>query len=208
MDIWVLVLALVTAYLIPGPDMLLILQVGANQGRCQALATAAGFAIARMAHVALAGAGLAALLKTAPWAYGIVRIVGATYLVWLGIKIWRAPSLLPERSDGTGVVQQSWQSALWQGGMISFANPKALLFCSVLLPQFIDPAGRVAAQFVVLGAVLTVTGLLFDLLYGCAGVFLGQWLARSVRAQIVQRWLCAGVLIGFGARLALVGQLQ
>ncbi|MEQ9507557.1 MAG: LysE family transporter, partial [Alloalcanivorax xenomutans] len=78
--------ALVVAYLVPGPDLVLVLETASVRGRAQGLATAAGLAVARGAHVVMAAAGLAALLKTSPWVFELVRWIGVLYLVWLGIR--------------------------------------------------------------------------------------------------------------------------
>lgn len=197
--------ALAVAYLVPGPDMVLVLQTGAVRGRTAALLTAAGLALSRGAHVALAALGLAALLQAAPVLFEGVRLAGAAYLVWLGIAILRAPSLLPPDAGGA-VAAPSAMAAVMRGLVTNLFNPKALLFCSVLLPQFIDTgAGNVPAQFTVLGLVLVALGAVFDVLYACAGGALGRWLARHPAALAAQRWIFALLLIGFAARLAWVG---
>ncbi|MFC3127208.1 LysE family translocator [Pseudoroseomonas globiformis] len=195
--------ALAVAYLIPGPDMVLILQTGALQERRQALATAAGFALARALHVALAALGLAALLRTAPMVFETVRMCGAAYLVWLGIAILRSRSSAPDADMEERTRSSSARSAAVRGLLTNLLNPKALLFCSVLLPQFIQPEqGAIAGQFLLLGTILVCVGLAFDLLYAGAGSFLGRWIARHPIVQIIQRWTFATLLIGFGLRLA------
>jgi threonine/homoserine/homoserine lactone efflux protein len=91
--------------------------------------------------------------------------------------------------------------------LTNITNPKALLFCSVLLPQFVHAdAGNVGGQFLLLGVVLVAIGLLFDVLYAMAGVALGYWIEGHPVVQTVQRWTFAAMLIGFGARLAVVGR--
>ncbi|QJP16471.1 LysE family translocator [Starkeya sp. ORNL1] len=203
-ELWIFIGALAVAYLVPGPDMILLLQTGASQGRARALATAIGLAAARAAHVALAGLGLAALLRTAPVAFDIVRVAGAAYLIWLGIGILRAPSLLPDESGGPADRPRSHASAVMRGLLTNLLNPKALLFCSVLLPQFIRPEhGSVGAQFLLLGAILVTVGIAFDVLYAFTGSTLGNWLARHRLAKLAQRWGFAALLIGFGTRLAI-----
>lgn len=94
-DLWIFVGALAVVYLVSGADMVLILQTGTLQSRAQALAVAIGLGLARAAHVFLAAIGLAALLRTAPWAFEVVRVAGATYLIWLGVGILRMRSLSP-----------------------------------------------------------------------------------------------------------------
>lgn len=197
--------ALAVAFLVPGPDMILLLQTGASRGPIHALCAAAGLAVARAVHVALAGLGLAALLRTAPMLFEVIRIGGAAYLIWLGISILRAPSLVPEGSDGALADRRpSCSSSAWKGLLTNLLNPKALLFCSVLLPQFIRPeTGDVGQQFAVLGALLVGVGIVFDAVYAFTGAALGRWLARHRLAQMLQRWTFGALLIGFGTRLAI-----
>jgi threonine/homoserine/homoserine lactone efflux protein len=196
--------ALAVAYLVPGPDMILLLQTGASRGRIHALAAGLGLAIARAIHVVLAGLGLAALLRTAPLLFEIIRIGGAAYLVWLGIGILRAPSLVPAGAAEAGKdLRSPYLSSAWKGLLTNLLNPKALLFCSVLLPLFIRPeTGNVGQQFLILGALLVVVGMIFDATYAFMGSALGKWLARHRTAQLMQRWVFGALLIGFGARLA------
>lgn len=81
--------ALTMIYLMPGPDMILLLQTGARQGRRAALATVLGLAVARACHVTLAAVGLATLFKVLPWTFEVVKYTGAAYLLWLGVKMFR-----------------------------------------------------------------------------------------------------------------------
>ena len=199
-------IALAVVYLLPGPDMILLLQTGARQGKGLALATAAGLAIARGCHVALAALGLATLFKAAPWTFEVVRLGGAAYLLWLGVQCLRA-NLLPSLQDGGAASALRWREAIRRGLLTNLLNPKALLFCSVLLPQFVDPqAGSVTAQFASLGLLLVLVGLLFDSAYALAGAWIGRWLAHNRAAQRAQQWLFGSLLIGFALRLTFVQQ--
>ena len=199
-------MALAVVYLLPGPDMILLLQTGARQGKGAALATAVGLAIARGCHVALAALGLAALFKAAPWTFDGVRLAGAAYLLWLGIQCLRT-TMLPSLTDQLMSEKTRWSTAIRRGLLTNLLNPKALLFCSVLLPQFIYPqAGPVLEQFATLGVVLVGVGLLFDSAYALIGAALGRWLQRSPSAQRLQQWLFGSLLIGFAVRLTFVQQ--
>ncbi|OAB51235.1 LysE family translocator [Pseudomonas thivervalensis] len=200
-------MALTVAYLLPGPDMILLLQTGARQGKGAALATAVGLGVARGCHVALAALGLSALFKTAPWTFDVVRLAGAAYLLWIGFQCLRT-TLLPSFEGATVEVgRRHYHEAIRRGLLTNLLNPKALLFCSVLLPQFIDPQiGPVLGQFAILGVVLVGVGLLFDCAYALVGVALGRWLQRSPSAQRVQQWLFGSLLIGFAVRLTFVQQ--
>lgn len=200
------VAALAIAYLIPGPDMVLILQTASRQGRGLALATACGLGLARAAHVALAAMGLAALLKASPLLFDIIRGIGAAYLVWLGIRLARADMWSDTASAMPTLLPRSYRLAFQRGLLTNIANPKALLFCSVLLPQFMRAdSGMVALQFTLLGTVLVGVGLIFDLFYTAIGMALGRWMASHPLAQRLQRWLFATLLVGFGTKLVLSG---
>lgn len=198
------VVALVVVYLMPGADMILVLQTGASAGRSRALATSAGLAFARAAHVGLAGLGLAALFAAVPWTFDLARWAGAAYLVWLGIACLRAEGA--GRAIGSGGEPEilSHRAAFLRGLATNILNPKALLFCSMLLPQFVRPdQGPVEVQFLGLGVVLVAIGFAFDTVYSVLGAGLGALLAHRPRLAALQRGLFATVLIGFGLRLAL-----
>lgn len=203
-DLWIFVGALTVAYLVPGPDMILLLETGTRYGRNRALATVVGLGLARAAHVTLAVLGLAALLRSAAWAFEIVRFVGVAYLIWIGISIFLSSSLAHEArlSPGNGR-SRSYGDAILRGLLTNISNPKALLFCSVLLPQFIRPElGNVGEQFLLLGTILVGTGVAFDCLFAYAGTTLGRFLARHRIAATMQRWVFTSLLIGFAVRLA------
>ncbi|WP_395604467.1 LysE family translocator [Pseudomonas sp. B21128] len=206
-SLWLFFLALAVVFLLPGPDMILLLQTGARQGRGAALATAIGLGIARGCHVALAALGLAALFKAAPWTFEVVRLAGAAYLLWIGIQCLR--STLVPNLNGADVAQTQgqWREAVRRGLLTNLLNPKALLFCSVLLPQFIVAEGApVLTQFAMLGMLLVGVGLLFDSAYALTGAALGRWLQHSPTAQRVQQWLFGSLLIGFALRLTFIQQ--
>lgn len=201
-------LALAMIYCLPGPDMILLLQTGARQGRRAALATALGLAIARSCHVVLAAAGLATLFRAAPWTFDLVRIAGAAYLLWMGIHMFKQSTPISSPNGGTTPQTASWNSAIQRGVLTNLLNPKALLFCSVLLPQFITPgAAPVMTQFAMLGAILVTIGLAFDSIYALAGTWVGRWLDARPTAQRMQKWVFGGLLMGFAFRLAFMQQV-
>lgn len=198
--------ALLIVYVVPGPDMILLLETGALRGRGQALAVAGGLAVARAAHVTLAALGLAALFKAHPWAFDVARTVGGGYLIWLGARLLRAGPL----SYGVAQAAQAAAhrpglgAAFFSGVLTNFLNPKALLFCSVLLPQFISPAqGPIGRQFALLGVILVSLGLAFDVLCALAGGSLGRCMQAHPRVQKWQGAVFGGALIAFGLRLTL-----
>ncbi|MGO3771223.1 MAG: LysE family translocator [Vreelandella alkaliphila] len=202
MEIGLFISALAIVYLIPGPDMLLVLHTSSTLGRGHGLATALGLAIARGLHVALAGLGLAALFVAAPWLFDAVRYLGAAYLIWVGVQLIRS-----KRSTDTDHPQASLTGSYylaWRRGLLTnLLNPKSLLFCSVLLPQFVHTQqGDVALQFTLLGAVLVGVGLLYDALYACLGARMQRWFKSHQTRQTLQRWVFGTLIIGFALKLA------
>ncbi|CAB3701496.1 Leucine efflux protein [Achromobacter ruhlandii] len=198
--------ALLIVYVVPGPDMILLLETGALRGRGQALAVAGGLAVARAAHVTLAALGLAALFKAHPWAFDVARTVGGGYLIWLGARLLRAGPLSygVARAAQAAAHGPGLGAAFFSGVLTNFLNPKALLFCSVLLPQFISPAqGPIGRQFALLGVILVSLGLAFDVLCALAGGSLGRWMQAHPRVQKWQGAVFGGALIAFGLRLTL-----
>ena len=196
--------ALAIVYALPGPDMALILQTSTTRGLRHGLATASGLAIARTAHVTLSACGVAALLRSAPWLYDAVRVAGALYLAYVAIQIFRSPGFgLGAPSDATQA-QPPLRHAVGKGILSSVLNPKALLFCSVLLPQFVVPAqGAVWLQVVELGVVLVICGVVFDVTLAVGAARISGWLRAHPRAQVVQRWTFSAALLAFAVRLSM-----
>lgn len=154
--------ALAGVFLLPGPDMALVLATGAARGAGIALVTALGIAASRALHVLMSGLGLAALMATHPGALDAVRWGGAAYLVYLALKMLRANLQL----DSVGEVAPKAGASFVRGFLTNLLNPKALLFCSLFLPQFVtSDGGPVPMQYLWLGTLLVLTGLFFDAIY-------------------------------------------
>ena len=173
-------LALAGAFLLPGPDMALVLATGAARGVATALVTALGIAGARAVHVALSGAGLAALMVTHPQALQWVKWAGAAYLLYLALRLLQ--SALPTKTapeEAAPATAHSARASLVRGFLTNLLNPKALLFCSMFLPQFVAGSEQVGIQYLRLGAVLVLMGLLFDAIYAV----LAARLARRLRGK-------------------------
>ncbi|MFM0516556.1 MULTISPECIES: LysE family translocator [Caballeronia] len=201
--LWVFIGALALVYALPGPDMALVLQTGGSRGFRHGLAVAAGLATARATHVTLSALGVAALLRSAPWLYDGVRIAGGLYLSYVAIQIFRSPAFGLDATPGQAAAS-TLRSAYAKGILSSILNPKALLFCSVLLPQFVRPeSGPVWSQVLELGVVLVAVGVMFDLTLAAGAVRISGWLRRHPKAQTVQRWTFSAALLAFAARLSL-----
>jgi threonine/homoserine/homoserine lactone efflux protein len=201
-DLWLFASTLLVVLLLPGPDMLLVLDTAGRHGRSRGLAAAGGLAIARTIHVVLAAAGLAALVRASPLAFTVLRFAGAAYILWLGVQILRSSDELhgPEAARQPG----SHMAFLGRGVLTNLLNPKALIFCSILLPQFVNPEGWPTwRQLALLGAATVLIALAYDACLAVGGDGLGRYLRTNPLARRVQRWVFGSLLMVFGARLAL-----
>ncbi|URN09871.1 LysE family translocator [Actinomadura madurae] len=188
----------VVAMVIPGPDMLFILGCGMRGGARAGLLATAGVATSEAVHVAVAAAGLAALFAAAPVAFTVVRIVGAAYLIYLGVQTLR------HRNDvDTAPAGVSGRRAYLNGLVTNLLNPKMVTFTIAFLPQFIDPAlGHVWAQFAILGAILIVLEFLVDGTVGVLAGRIGDWLRNRHAARRRLNITVGTLFIGLGTRLA------
>ena len=177
---------------------------GVAQGLDLGVRLAGGLGVARATHVTLSACGVAALLRSAPWLYDVVRYGGAVYLAWVGVQIFRSPVFALPEGGVAGGESQPLRAAFIKGLLTNLLNPKALLFCSVLLPQFVRPeAGPVALQMVELGLVLLAIGVCFDAIYAIGAARIASWMRAHPLAQTLQRWTFSAALIGFALRLSL-----
>ncbi|MPW21074.1 LysE family translocator [Paraburkholderia sp. CNPSo 3157] len=198
------VAALVVVFALPGPDMALVLQTSIGRGARNGFAAAAGLGISRATHVTLSACGVAALLRNAPWLYEVVRYGGAIYLAWVAVQIFRSPMFAMPTDGAQPGGSRPLRSAFVKGLLTNLLNPKALLFCSVLLPQFVRPeAGHVAWQVIELGVVLVLIGACFDAAYAVGAARISGWVRSHPLAQTLQRWTFSAALIGFAVRLSL-----
>ena len=182
--------------LIPGPAVLLVISQAVRRGRRSSLRGAIGILTGNSIYFALSAAGLGALLIASRQVFEVLRWAGAAYLVFMGAKMIfaRGGALEGEVETRAGV------RSFAQGLLTQLANPKAIVFFTALLPQFIDPrAGRVALQFVVLGVISVFIELPVLIMYG--------WLADRGRelygrhGRIFER-IAGGLLVAAGLKLA------
>lgn len=181
------------AYVVPGPDFLVVLRASAT-GRRSGLVAAAGTQAGLCVHVLAAACGLSLLLAHAPGALTAVRFAGAGYLCYLGVRAIRAA-----RTAGGGT--QPAPPRFLQGFTTNVLNPKAVLFFAAVLPQFLDPAAPPTGQILLLGAADVVLGIVVWALL----VVLGAPLARALgRPRVARAWERATgtAFVGFGAALA------
>ncbi|MBU9648760.1 LysE family translocator [Burkholderia multivorans] len=194
--------ALAAIYAVPGPDMALVLQTSIGRGVRPGIAAAAGLSLSRSAHVTLSACGVAALIRGAPWLYEAIRYGGALYLGYVAIHVFRSPVF--DVGNGDAAAAGELRQSFVKGLLTNLLNPKALLFCSVLLPQFVRPEnGPVVWQMFALGALLVAAGVCFDLACVFGASRIAAWMRAHPLAQTVQRWTFSAALLGFALRLSM-----
>ena len=193
----------------PGSGAVLSMSHGLQYGVRQTTATIVGLQIGLAFILLVAGAGVGALLLASTTAFMIVKVLGAGYLIWLGVKQWRAPvdgaasdAAAPSEPAGLSVRQR-----LLRGALTNATNPKGIVFMVAVLPQFIDPKKPLALQL----AILLVTTLAVDSVVMHGYAFLAsrlRALMQSVRARRAQNRVFGGVLMGMGASLLMVDRVS
>jgi len=185
----------------PGQDMILVMSRSIAQGPAAGVATAAGVSVGLVGHTLLATLGLGAILRTSEWAFVALKVVGAAYLVYLGVKLLRTSDAQLHLGSGGA---RSMTRLFVDGALSNLANPKIAVFYFAFLPQFVLPD----AQHPTL--TIFVLGLLFALITfavkGPVGWFAGRlssWL-RERPGVLLGVYRGSGIiLLGLGLRLAL-----
>jgi threonine/homoserine/homoserine lactone efflux protein len=188
--------------LTPGPDMLYVIARSSGEGRAAGIASALGIALGCLFHIAALAAGLSALLTRLPSAYHVIRIAGAIYLAYLGVRALASSRTLvtsavePARSVGAIVVQ---------GCITNMLNPKVAVFFLAFIPQFVRTDGwSPAAQVVALGCLFNASGTLVNLVVALAASRATGWLRVNQATAIWLQRTTGLVFIALGMRLALV----
>jgi threonine/homoserine/homoserine lactone efflux protein len=191
---WALIIA-------PGPDMIYVITRGVTQGRRAGMLSAVGVICGILVHTTAAAFGLTLILQTSAIAFLLVKYLGATYLIVLGIKAWRDKTTFSLQTPASRV---SFRRVFWQGVLSNVLNPKIAIFFLAFLPQFVDKASNhITLQLVILGLTFACFGLCFLLLIGYSSGSIGSWLTLRRRyTRFLQRF-AGGILIGLGVRLAL-----
>jgi threonine/homoserine/homoserine lactone efflux protein len=192
-------LAAFAIIIVPGPTVTIIIANSLKYGPRAGLANVAGTQAGLVVWMAIAIMGLASAITFLGVWFDIIRIAGAIYLVWLGIKLIRSKGELL-----TAAARPPRGGFFLQGFFVILSNPKVLLVFGALIPQFISPNGDYLRQLVLLGVSFMVIATVFDSLYAFAAGNAGSWLSKQ-RVRFVE--VGSGLfLIGGGIWLALRGR--
>lgn len=171
----------------PGPNMLLAMTYGIRYGVRHTLPTLAGLLLALGIIMCGSALGLGALLATSELLFSVVKYAGAAYLVWLGIKTWRAPASPLQESTAAAVIDTAWQR-FRTGFLVAMSNPKAFVFFTALFPQFMNAQADQSVQLAILAATFFVIESTWQIVYATGGAKLKSWLNTPLRLQWLNRF--------------------
>lgn len=188
--------------MMPGPDSLLIMLRSGSQGWRAGSAAALGIGTGTMIHVLAAALGLSALLSASAELFAVIKLVGALYLIYLGISLFRQKSAGVD-SAGASLPALSYGRIYWQGVLTNVLNPKVALFFLAFVPQFIAPdAPDKALAFILLGCIFNLNGMIWCHFLVFSTAYASNKMKLPAR---IGRWLNRGIgtlFVGLGVKLA------
>jgi homoserine/homoserine lactone efflux protein len=181
--------------LIPGPIVTLVIATSASRGTRAGLVTVAGTTSGNAVLLTLIALGLSWILTHALTWFDMLRLVGAAYLIWLGIQVWRGAG------QGRPVAPND-RVYFWRGFLVALSNPKTIAFFTAFLPQFVDPSLPAAPQLAVMCVVSALLAMLSDSGWAVLAGLGRTWLMQPARAKLLGR-VSGLTLIGGGIWLSL-----
>lgn len=187
--------------LTPGPAVLYIVTRSIDQGRRAGLVSVLGVHVGTVAHIFAAAAGVSAVLAASATAFGVVKYLGAAYLIYIGVR--RLVDRIPPGTAAPGTPRRL-RRAFFDGVIVNVLNPKTGLFFLAFLPQFVTVSrGHVGEQILALGVAFVLMGALTDSLYAVGADSVAAWLRASPRFVAGERWISGTLYLGLGVAAAL-----
>jgi threonine/homoserine/homoserine lactone efflux protein len=191
---------------IPGPSVLFVVGRALAYGRRTALATVLGNAAGNYVVAICVAFGIGTLVQQSAQAFTVVKLIGAGYLIWLGIQAWRHRGSVAE-AFAEAAPARSGRQALREGFVVGVTNPKALILFGAVLPHFVNrSAGDVPVQMLLLSLVSIGIGLISDSTWGLTASQLRSWFARSPRRFAIVGGAGGLAMIGVGVTVAVTGR--
>jgi RhtB (resistance to homoserine/threonine) family protein len=188
----------------PGPNALLALSHGVKHGLKNTFATICGSLLAFIILMVASLAGIGAIMASSVWMFETIRWLGAAYLIYLGVKMWRST---PKEivADEIEPSDKSKIALFRKGFLVAISNPKIIIFFASFFPQFINPAYPQLQQMVILGVTFVSLELSWQLLYAGGGNKISAWINTPKRQQIIDRvsgslFIAAGTLLLFSKK--------
>ena len=168
---------------IPGPTILLVISYALGHGRKTALATVTGVTLGDFTAMTASLAGLGALLAASASLFTVLKLIGAAYLMFLGIKLWRAPIVAGPMADNDNLPEEKPLKIMMHAYVVTALNPKSIVFFIAFVPQFLDMHRPFLPQTLILEGTFLFLGALNALVY----VFLADMARGFIRKASVQR---------------------
>jgi threonine/homoserine/homoserine lactone efflux protein len=198
---WIFVCANFLISAMPGPNMLHVMTQGMRQGVGRASFTMAGCMLGLFLLFGLSAMGMSALLSALPQLLTAIKIAGALYLIWVGIRAWRDASPPVDIASAEIGAGRKTASELFRAGfLISISNPKALIFAAAFFPQFVAPELPKAPQFAILLATFVVIEMSWYMAYAIGGRTLAHYLRKPEWQRMVDK-ASGGMFMLFGVSL-------
>jgi threonine/homoserine/homoserine lactone efflux protein len=179
LELWLaFTLASAALLAVPGPTVLLVVSYALGRGRASGVATVPGVALGDLTAMTVSLAGAGAILAASTTLFTVLKLLGAVYLVWLGIQLWRAGGAAGEIVAAPAPADRP--RMFWHAYVVTALNPKSVVFFVAFVPQFVDPAAPPLAQFAILEATLVLLAALNAALWAL--------LAGQMRARLQQPW--------------------
>ena len=188
-----------TFLLIPGPTILLVISYSLIRGRQAVFALLLGVGVGDIVAMILSFIGVGLLLQTVTIAFQFLKWIGAAYLIWLGIRMWRSASESMELSAITD--NKVWHAIMANAFVITALNPKSIVFFLAFLPQFINSEKPFITQSLILGSTFLILAIISVLFYSMLASFTGQ----QMQLSLIHRWtnrIGGSLLIGAGGMIA------
>ncbi|MEU1655593.1 LysE family translocator [Streptomyces griseofuscus] len=192
---------------IPGPSVLFVVGRALAHGRRAALTTVAGNTLGAYVLVAAVALGIGPVVERSVLLFTALKLAGAAYLVYLGVKAWRQRGSLRAAFTRAEPPERGGLRTLGEGFAVGVANPKTMVFFAAVLPQFVDRAqGHVPVQMLLLGLVFDVIALVSDSVWGLVASAARDWFARSPRRLSAVGGVGGLAMIGLGVTVAATGR--
>jgi threonine/homoserine/homoserine lactone efflux protein len=199
-------LACVVILIVPGPSVLFIVGRALSYGRRTALFSILGNSVGSYLAAVCVSVGLGPFLQRSDLLFQTIRLLGAAYLVWLGVQAWRRGGHVPDPEDAPPPIRSTWR-AVRTGVFVGVTNPKTFIIFGAILPQFVErAAGSVPAQMLVLAVVPVAIGLVTDTCWGLVAGQARDWLAGTPRRLAVLGRIGGVSMIGLGVSVAVTGR--
>ncbi|ADZ69738.1 LysE family translocator [Polymorphum gilvum] len=194
------VLATLVVLAIPGPTIMLVISYALAHGRRSAAASVLGVGLGDATAATASLLGLGAVLATSATLFTLLKWVGAAYLLWIGVKMWRQP---PAPLDAMEVAPMNPRRIFWHAYVVTSLNPKGIVFFIAFLPHFIAPGAPLAPQFGLLGVTFVVLGIANAAVYSLAAASVRERIRRPQTLKLVNR-VGGGLLVSAAAMTALL----